>query len=183
MVRQSAPFISGLVISGGEPTLQCDQLIFLAREAYCLGLKVCLHTSGVYPEALLRLLGSGYFSRVALDIKDSWDNYGKYLPENLHATCIEESLNICTNAFVLDVLSEFEVVFTVFDYNLNSAWGVVHAIPRLVPLVIQQGRPIDGSEPISRYSLLLLCKSLAAYKYPGCLKLRTLEQPEEIIHA
>ena len=49
MIRGSLFAISGVVFSGGEPTLQKEALLSLARIAKGMGLAVGVQTNGVYP--------------------------------------------------------------------------------------------------------------------------------------
>jgi len=181
MINESTPYISGIVFSGGEPTLQVSKLVILSHEARSHGLKVGLHTSGIMPGAMKILLSGGHLDHVALDIKASWDKYPNSLcPDTPHR--VRSSLAICIEAFLFGQLPELEIVFTAFNYNLDSLSEVVQYTPRGIPLIIQQGRPMDSSSSLSREYLLSICKKLVSYKDSGCLRLRTEEKSEEIIY-
>ena len=52
MIRSSRMIISGVIFSGGEPTLQKDALIELAEGCREMGLKIGVQTNGVFPETL-----------------------------------------------------------------------------------------------------------------------------------
>lgn len=67
-------FIDGLVISGGEPTLNADLPAFIAK-AKDTGLKVKLDTNGTNPEMVANLLESKSVDYVAMDIKTTWRKY------------------------------------------------------------------------------------------------------------
>ena len=58
--------LDGVVFSGGEPTLQAGLEVAL-REVRELGFEAGLHTAGIYPERLARLLPS--LDWIGLDIK------------------------------------------------------------------------------------------------------------------
>jgi len=60
--------IDGVVVSGGEPTLQED-LEFFIRELKLLGFLVKLDTNGTNPQVLSRLLSRGLLDFVAMDLK------------------------------------------------------------------------------------------------------------------
>ncbi len=66
--------VDGVVISGGEPTLQRDLPAFLGhlRERH---LDVKLDTNGYHPDVLARLLDENLVDYVALDIKAPPDKY------------------------------------------------------------------------------------------------------------
>lgn len=69
-------FLDGLVISGGEPTLQ-PHLVDFIRKVKALGMQVKLDTNGSYPMVLKTLFAEGLVDYVAMDIKAGWDNYEK----------------------------------------------------------------------------------------------------------
>jgi pyruvate formate lyase activating enzyme len=60
--------VSGIVISGGEPTLQPDLPVFTER-VRDLGYAVKLDTNGYRPDVLSELLAGGSVDFVAMDIK------------------------------------------------------------------------------------------------------------------
>jgi pyruvate formate lyase activating enzyme len=60
--------VQGVVITGGEPTLQQDLERFI-REVRGLGFAVKLDTNGSDPETLERLLAAGLLDHVGLDVK------------------------------------------------------------------------------------------------------------------
>jgi pyruvate formate lyase activating enzyme len=66
-------WLDGVVISGGEPTLQSDLPAFIARVREETGLAVKLHTNGSRPEVLRPLLDDGLLACLALDYKAPLD--------------------------------------------------------------------------------------------------------------
>jgi pyruvate formate lyase activating enzyme len=60
--------VQGVVVTGGEPTLQQDLERFI-REVRDLGFAVKLDTNGSDPDALAGLLASGLLDHVGLDVK------------------------------------------------------------------------------------------------------------------
>jgi pyruvate formate lyase activating enzyme len=79
MIKGSLLAISGVVFSGGEPTLQKDALIALARTVKGMGLAVGVQTNGVFPDTLDALIKERLVDRVALDIKARWARYNNLL--------------------------------------------------------------------------------------------------------
>lgn len=73
-------FLGGVVVSGGEPTVQPDLLSFLA-ELKALGLAVRLDTNGSRPEVVAAALGAGLADFVAVDYKVPARMYGLVSPE------------------------------------------------------------------------------------------------------
>lgn len=75
-LRERCRFIDGVVISGGEPTLDPGLLSFL-REVKALGLAVKLDTNGLRPTVLESALAEGLVDFVALDLKTAPARYGE----------------------------------------------------------------------------------------------------------
>ncbi len=66
--------LDGVVFSGGEPTL--DSFLFQAmRDVKALGLRVGLHTAGIYPDRILALLPM--VDWVGFDVKANFADYEK----------------------------------------------------------------------------------------------------------
>ncbi len=70
---EHSDFLDGVVITGGEPTLQPD-LLQLIKWLRGLGMKIKLDTNGTRPEVLDDLLGAGLVDYVAMDVKAPLDN-------------------------------------------------------------------------------------------------------------
>ena len=66
--------LGGVVVTGGEPTLQPALPRFL-RRIKALGLDVKLDTNGSHPEVLRQLLADRLVDYVAMDVKAPWDRY------------------------------------------------------------------------------------------------------------
>lgn len=71
-IKRRAAFLDGVVISGGEPTLQ-PGLPALARAITALGLPVKLDTNGSRPEVIKMLLNEGLVEQIAMDVKAPLD--------------------------------------------------------------------------------------------------------------
>ena len=85
--------LSGVVITGGEPTLHSDLLEYVAR-IKDLGYSVKLDTNGYRPDVLRAAVEGGYADYVAMDVKNSLSRY----PEtagvpHLFPSLIEESIS------------------------------------------------------------------------------------------
>ena len=66
--------ISGVTISGGEPTLQLDLESFIDKVKK-MGLKIKIDTNGLNPKLLEKLIDSKKIDYVAMDIKNSLNKY------------------------------------------------------------------------------------------------------------
>lgn len=144
MIASARMLISGVVFSGGEPTMQKEPLAVLARAAKEMGLKVGLQTNGYYPETLAHLIGEGLVDRVALDHKTRWEGYSKRW-EGYGDRCREDytrqvraSIALCREAHAQGILPEFQIVVTIFWGNEEDVFAIAREAAG-VDLVLQQG--------------------------------------------
>lgn len=102
-LRKRKGIITGVCVTGGEPTLQADLKEFLAK-IKGIGLKVKLDTNGYKPEVLRDVVESGLVDYVAMDIKSSKEGYavavgyngmGSYETENQEKNLRKEDIGIC----------------------------------------------------------------------------------------
>lgn len=66
--------LDGIVISGGEPTLQ-KELVSFAKEVSDLGFSIKLDTNGTHPEVLKKLHAEGCLHALGIDYKAPRDKY------------------------------------------------------------------------------------------------------------
>jgi pyruvate formate lyase activating enzyme len=85
--------LDGVVVTGGEPTLQDELNDFLAR-VKSLGYLVKLDTNGSRPDAVRALLQAGLVDYVALDIKAPWVLYREYCGANADFLKVLDTLAI-----------------------------------------------------------------------------------------
>jgi len=144
MIDGSAHFVSGIVISGGEPTLQKEAVLEIARHARSRDLKVGLQTNGLFPETLENLFKEKLLDRVAIDYKTRWEGFsgwqGGYttMPAENYEKCLKKSISLCKNVARENVHFEFEVVITAFYENAEYIKKISAEIGT-TPLVLQQG--------------------------------------------
>lgn len=170
MIKGSILAISGVVFSGGEPTMQKDALLALAKTAKSLGLAVGIHTNGVYPDTLSALIENRLVDHVALDIKARWARYNNLFRVNCVGS-VQKSLALCQTAQKNGTLPEFEVVITLFR-------GYEDEVPLIaqeagdVDIVLQQG--VTGSvRPLSEAEMKKIADTLAR-----AVRIRTREGGE-----
>lgn len=95
--------LDGVVITGGEPTLQKDLKPFIEK-IKGMGFCVKLDTNGTNPEMLEDLIKSNLLDYVAMDIKSSIINYEKTVSVNVNIDNIKKSINLLKNS---DIKYEF----------------------------------------------------------------------------
>jgi len=143
-IARVRPLVSGVVFSGGEPTMQREPLVALARAARGMGLLVGIQTNGYFPETIRQLLSERLVDRVALDYKSRWEGFSKRW-EGYGNVCredytrqVRESVALCQDAHVAGILPSFEVVLTVFWGNEREILAIEKELPRGT-IVLQQG--------------------------------------------
>lgn len=83
--------LEGVVISGGEPSLQPGLADCLAQ-CRALGLQTKLDTNGSCPEILGTILDAGLLDYVAMDIKAPWADYRRLAGVAVDVTALQESV-------------------------------------------------------------------------------------------
>jgi len=73
-LQTRAPWLDGLVLSGGEPTC-VPQISTLVQGLSSLGLPIKLDTNGMGPKTVASLLSQGLIQAVAVDVKGPWAKY------------------------------------------------------------------------------------------------------------
>jgi pyruvate formate lyase activating enzyme len=91
--------LNGLVISGGEPTLQ-RTLIPFSRQVKARGLAIKLDTNGSRPEVLRQLLEEELVDYVAMDIKAPLERYDSVAGAREVARAIGQSIELILCAAV-----------------------------------------------------------------------------------
>ena len=90
--------LDGIVITGGEPTVQKDLVRFI-EDVKKLGYKVKLDTNGFRPNVLKELLDKNLLDYVAMDIKNSFEKYDITCGmKNLVIENIKKSIEILKNS-------------------------------------------------------------------------------------
>jgi pyruvate formate lyase activating enzyme len=143
MIKSSSPFISGVVFSGGEPTLQREALVELARFSKKIHLDVGIQTNGLFPDTLDQLIEERLVDKVALDFKSRFEGYsGERENSTFNFANYErnarKSFTICKRAYAKNILTEFEIVITIFYENEEYIQEISRLIGK-IPLVLQQG--------------------------------------------
>ena len=92
-INKRKGILDGVCITGGEPTLQPDLADF-CRKIHEAGLLVKLDTNGAYPDRLVALLREGLLDYVAMDIKNSKEEYARTCGLSEFPQGVEESMEL-----------------------------------------------------------------------------------------
>jgi pyruvate formate lyase activating enzyme len=149
MIHSSQMLISGVIFSGGEPTMQKDALIALAEGCRAMDVKVGVQTNGVFPETLEALIEHSLIDLVHLDIKTRWEHYPKLLKVKPEVTAkVQRSLSLCREAYLTGALPEFQVVVTLFPGREDDVAYISREVPADIDFVLNQGVS-GGLTPLS----------------------------------
>lgn len=122
--------LDGIVITGGEPTVQKDLVRFI-QDVKNLGYKVKLDTNGFRPNILKELLDKNLLDYVAMDIKNSFEKYDITCGmKNLVIENIKKSIEILKNSnikyeFRTTIIKEYHTkqdILKILDIIGNSKY-------------------------------------------------------------
>lgn len=122
-IDDSSLFMDAVVVSGGEPLVQYEDVIEIFKYVRKIGLKTKLDTSGVYPDRLREILDLGLVDYVAMDVKAPFDKYNEVINSDIGEK-VRECMEIvneyddiileCRTTYCPALLSE-EDLFTIAD--------------------------------------------------------------------
>ena len=135
-------FIDGLVVTGGEPTLQPDLIEFLT-DVRQLGLAVKLDTNGYRPDVLQECLERQIPDYVAMDIKSS---FGKY--ELVAGVPVRTELLRRSMALILRSPIEYEFRTTIVPglvdtHDVRAIARAIHGAKRYYLQCFRPGRTLS----------------------------------------
>ena len=145
-LAERTPFIDGIVVSGGEPTLDPTLSDWLTRVKE-LGLAVKLDTNGLRPDVLSALLERGLVDYLAIDLKTSPDRYAE-----LHTGPVDRDALIASirQAMAAPVTVEFRTTCVPGVVNAPA----IHALGQLIRgaprWALQQYHPAPALDPAWR---------------------------------
>lgn len=117
--------LDGIVITGGEPTLQSDLKDFVIKVKN-LGLSIKLDTNGFEPNILKSLLDENLIDYVAMDIKNVFKKY--YLStgiNSINTTKILKSINILKNS---NIDYEFRTTIVKEHHSIEDIKSIIEII-------------------------------------------------------
>ncbi len=147
VVSRRRTLLGGVVVSGGEPTLQTGLPQFLGRIKE-LGLAVKLDTNGSRPAVLRALIAEGLIDLIAMDVKAPWHKYGVLTGlADCNVGAVQESLALVAESGVAHHFRTTRVdpLLDKRDYLLIKA-----QIPASSPHVWQEFRANYSLDPALR---------------------------------
>ena len=158
--------LQGVVISGGEPTIQKNLKSFF-EEIKALGYLVKLDTSVISPEVLKLLLSKKLIDYVAMDIKAPLQKYSQVTKVPHDNEAIKKSIQLLLNSKI-----SFEFLSTILPslHSKNDILEMAKTIEGAPLYVLQTFRPDQTLDhqfkeklPFSKAEMLLLKKDIEQY--------------------
>ncbi|MDP3976287.1 MAG: anaerobic ribonucleoside-triphosphate reductase activating protein [bacterium] len=129
--------LDGVVISGGEPTLQPDLDHFL-MQIKAMGFLVKLDTNGSHPEVVKKLIDLGLLDFIAMDIKYSPEGYRKYVK-----SVAFETIQDCVRLIMTSgVPYEFRSTLLPYEHNRHRLQEMGEIIQGAERWYLQNFRPL-----------------------------------------
>ncbi len=91
-IDESLDFIDSVVLTGGEPLIQKDEIFEILKYSKNLKLDIKLDTNGYYPEKLDDLMD--LVDYVALDVKAPFNRYKEVIGEDIGEN-VQKSMEVC----------------------------------------------------------------------------------------
>jgi pyruvate formate lyase activating enzyme len=143
LLRRRSRLLDGVVISGGEPTLQSDLQTFI-RRVRDLNLSVKLDTNGTRPEVIEALLAKGLLDFIAMDVKAPFEKYPLLTGVDVPVAGIKASLGLIAAS---GIGHEFRTTF-VHPLLTDADIEVLRrTLPPASPYTIQSFRPELAVDP------------------------------------
>lgn len=93
-LHKRSGLLQGVVVTGGEPTIQPDILPFLAKLRGLTTYNIKLDTNGLRPDVLKKAIDGKLVDFVAMDIKAPKDKYERITQVPFNESKIQSSINI-----------------------------------------------------------------------------------------
>ena len=142
-LRKRRPLLDGIVISGGEPTIQPDLDVF-CKKLRGLGYCVKLDTNGSRPEVLASLIERKLINYLAMDIKADPSNYPPELGPDGSGQAVLETISLLKRS---GFPHEYRTTAAAPFINADSIKSIAKIISGGGPLYIQACRPDNVLEP------------------------------------
>jgi len=142
-IKENAGFLDGVVVTGGEPTLQPDLIDFI-KKIKAMGLLVKLDTNGKRPDVLEKVLVENVLDYIAMDIKAPLNDYYKATPSTKESTeVLLNSIELIRNSGV-----PYEFRTTVIpQLSLEDIRTIAQTVKGATALYLQQYNDSKGIHP------------------------------------
>ncbi len=142
-LRQRRRYLDGVVISGGEPTIQPDLAEF-CKKIRGLGYELKLDTNGSRPEVVADLIERRLISYLALDLKTAPDQYPKELSPQPLGSALRETISLLKRS---SLPHEYRATCAAPFINDETIEALAQAACGQAPLYLQPYRPEQVLKP------------------------------------
>ncbi|MDR2945698.1 MAG: anaerobic ribonucleoside-triphosphate reductase activating protein [Candidatus Adiutrix sp.] len=142
-LRRRRPLLDGVVISGGEPTLQPDLAEF-CKKLRGLGYEVKLDTNGSRPEVVADLIDRKLITYLALDLKADPAAYPPELAPNGSGEAVQETLRLLKRS---PLPHEYRTTVAAPFVTRETIEAIARAAAGSAPLFLQPYRPDRTLDP------------------------------------
>lgn len=140
-LKKRQGILEGICVSGGEPTLSPDLLVFL-EEIKSLGYLIKLDTNGSNPAMVKEGIQRGLIDYVAMDIKSSRDTYAVLCgTPNIDIDAIEQTIRIVQT---IGIKHEFRTTLVKPYHNEKTIRAIAAWIAGDSPYYLQEFRQSEG---------------------------------------
>ena len=181
-IDSSADFLDAIVISGGEPLVQTDDVIEILKYVRQIGLKTKLDTSGIYPDKIKKILDLDLLDYVSLDVKTTFSKYRKITGANVGFQ-VKKSMDYINDAGV-----HLEIR-TTYVPTLDTKKDIINLVDEINADIytIQQFRNKNVLDPAlekvevpNPHDLAKLAEEIKPY-FDGVVKVKSGEFGEQVI--
>ena len=123
-LRSRAGKLDGLVVSGGEPTLQEDLAAFL-RKVRKIGYGIKLDTNGSRPEVLEKLISGGLVDFIAMDVKAPLRSYDRLAGVSAPLGEITRSIGLLSRCGIEHEFRTTRVSALLSDDEIDGVAGMI----------------------------------------------------------
>ncbi len=145
-LRDRRGLLDGVVVTGGEPTLQPDLARFLHRIRE-LGYAIKLDTNGSRPKVLRRLLTGNLVDYIAMDIKAPMEHYDRLTGVSAPVRSIRGSIKVIARS---GIPHEFRTTLVRPLLSENDICSIREMIPAGSPHALQDFNPENAFDPALR---------------------------------
>ena len=148
-LAEFAARLQGVVVSGGEPTLQPGLADFL-RRIRALRLAIKLDTNGSRPDVLAALLAERLVDFIAMDIKAPWEKYPVLAGAPCDVPALQRSVALIAGSGVPHQFRTTRVMPLLTDADCAA---IARQVPAGSPHVFQAFQPGHALEPSLRNAI------------------------------
>ncbi len=132
--------LDGIVISGGEPTMQ-EGLIPFLRKIKNTGMLIKLDTNGSNPTVLKKIIEEKLVDYIAMDIKEDFSKYEEITKCTVNVHSLQKSIELITKS---GIDYEFRTTIIKDYHSIKDIENILNYIPKNAKYYLQNFRDSDG---------------------------------------